>query len=233
MLLNALFLCVLMTKIMHYTKNYLAYVYRYQKHSFMRISKKILACLLFVLWASLGFAQSSKLLKVKINNLLTIGIPEDFVAMTQQAYDKKYGGYRTPLGMFTSPDGKADIGINQMANRLASSVAKADWKEDDLKILQGMYRASIKAMHEKVDFFQDEIQVINKKTYIVFEFVGSVRDEDEDGKKSGKELKQYSYIQYTVNDKQVTIFNFTCPDSQRSYYQKLAKSVMQSIKFKN
>ncbi len=194
--------------------------------------KTILACLLPLLMIHSAFAQSSKLLKVKINNLLTIGVPEDFVAMTQEAYDKKYGGYRAPLAMFTSPDGKADIGINQMANRLSSSVAKADWKEEDLKILQGMYRASIKAMHEKVEFLQDKIEVINKRTYIVFEFIGSVRDEDENGKKSGKELRQYSYIQYTVNDKQVTIFNFTCPDNQRAYHQKNTKNMMQSIKFK-
>jgi hypothetical protein len=177
-------------------------------------------------------AQSTKLVKTKINDYLTLSVPEEFITMPENVYRKKYGAYRAPLGIYTSPDGKADLGINQMTNQLVTAVVKADWKEEDLKVLQGMYKASIGAMHEKVEFIQETIEEINKKTFIVFEFIGTVRDVDTNGKASGKELKQYSYIQYTVRDRQVILFNFTCPANQRSYHQATAKSVMHSIKLK-
>lgn len=190
-------------------------------------------CVFFCLaWAQASHSQSLKLIKTKIADRLTMGVPEEFSVMPPNAYAKKYGAYRTPLAIYTSPDGKADLGVNQMANRLASNVAQADWKEEDLKILQGMYKASILAMHEKVDFIQDKTEIINKKPFIVFEFVGTVRDEDASGSRTGKELKQYSYIQYAIDGKQVTIFNFTCPNSQIKYYQQLANNVMHSVKFK-
>ncbi len=185
-----------------------------------------------MLYGQASIAQSLKLIKNKIAERLTMGIPEEFVVMPPNVYAKKYGAYRTPLAIYTSPDGKADLGVNQQANRLAASIAQADWKDEDVKMLQGMYKSSILSMHEKVTFLQDKIELINKKTCIVFEFIGTVRDEDENGKKSGNERKQYSYIQYAIDSKQVTIFNFTCPDNQRKYYQQLANNVMHSVKFK-
>jgi hypothetical protein len=194
----------------------------------------------FLIWVSLfvasclptAVAQSTKLNKTKINDKITMGVPDDFVVMPQNAYQKKYGAYREPLAIYTSPDGKADLGVNQMANRLATAVAKADWKEEDLKILQGMYRASIKSLHTQVDFIQDKIELINKKNFIVFEFLGTVQDLDDDGKPTGRALKQYSYIQYGVQDNQVVIFNFNCPAALRSYHQETAKNIMHSIKLK-
>jgi len=193
---------------------------------------KTICFFIVMLVSNTTIAQSLKLLKTKITDKLTVGVPEEFVVMPPNVYAKKYGAYRTPLAIYTSPDGKADFGINEMANRLATSVVKSDWKEEDLKILQSMYKSSIVSMHEKVEFLQDKVETINKKLFVVFEFIGTVRDEDAKGNRVGKELKQYSYIQYAVTGSQVTLFNFNCPNNQRSYYQQMAKNVMQSVKFK-
>jgi hypothetical protein len=194
--------------------------------------KILLWAILFIIICLPATAQTSKLNKTKIGDKITMGVPDDFVPMPEGAYAKKYGAYRPPLAIYTSPDGKADLGVNQMANRLSTAVAKADWKEEDLKILQGMYRSSIKSLHTQVDFIQDKIELINKKSFIVFEFLGTVQDLDDEGKPTGRGMKQYSYIQYAVQDNQVVIFNFNCPASLRSYHQEIAKKVMQSIKMK-
>ena len=176
--------------------------------------------------------NTPKLAKTKINDKITLGVPKDFTPMPQEAYKKKYGSNRQPIAIYTSPDGKADLGINQMKNRLSSSQTKADWKEEDLKILHGMYKNSILAMHYKVDFVQDTILLINKRKFIVLEFVGTIQDLDKDKNPVGNAVQQYSYLQYLIEDNKVVIFNFTCPNRLRQMHENTASAVMKSIKIK-
>jgi hypothetical protein len=179
----------------------------------------------------LGQSKPTKLIKTKIDDRITISLPEDLIPMSPQDYVRKYGAYRAPIAIYTDPSGKADLGINTMVNRSLRAKTKSDWTEEDLNVLKGMYKASIGAMHASVGFLQDKIEVINKRKYIVLEFIGTIRDLDDEGRPMGsQEIKRYSYIQYAVEDKQIFVFNFSCPNSMRSYWQNTTKEMMQSLK---
>lgn len=190
-----------------------------------------LTALIITFFLPLGLtAQNAKLVKTKINEALTVSIPADFTVMAENVYTKKYGAYRPPLAIYTSPNGYADFGINESVNRSLKAFNKSDFKEEDLNMLKSMYKSSIMAMHSEVNFLQDKIETINGKKFLVLEFVGVVRDEDKTISIGNTEKKHYNYIMYSVEEGKVLIFNFNCPANMRSQWQTTAKGIMQSIK---
>lgn len=178
---------------------------------------------------SLFAQQTSRLVKVKIADKIMVSIPEDFMIMPEDAYAREYGAYRPALAMYTNPSGDADFGVNMTINRSLRAYKGSGFKPEDLKMLKDMYKASIAAMHTDVDFIQDKVVNINKRDYIVIEFVGTVKDESSQVRTS-RELMQYSYLQYTIEDERVLIFNFTCPYRQKERWQSTAEAIMQSAK---
>jgi hypothetical protein len=190
---------------------------------------KIIFCILFSLMGFHLFAQNQKLVKVKVADKIVISVPQDFMLMPEEAYTREYGAYRPALGMYTSPNGEADLGINMTVNRSMRAYKGSGFKTEDLEMLKGMYKGSIAAMHSEVDFIQDKVVTINKRDYIVIEFVGTVKDENSQIR-SSRELMQYSYLQYTIEDERVLIFNFTCPYRQKERWQATAEAIMQSAK---
>ncbi len=195
-------------------------------YSFLKIN----LLLLFSLLNCAAFAQEiSRLVKVKVADKIMVSIPEDFMLMPEDAYARKYGAYRPALAMYTSPSGDADFGVNMTVNRSLQAYKGSGFKPEDLEMLKEMYKASIAAMHSDVSFIQDKVMNINKRDYIVIEFVGTVKDESSQLRTS-RELMQYSYLQYTIEDERVLIFNFTCPYRQKERWQKTAEAVMQSAK---
>lgn len=183
-----------------------------------------------VLQVQAQYNKEIKLVKTKINDKITVSIPNDFSIMPEDAYARKYGAYRKPLAMYNSSNGYVDFGINTAVNRSMRSVASSEWKEEDLNILKGIYKSSIAGMHAEVQFIQDKIETINKHKFIILEFIGTVKDEEKNLISGNKELKQYSYIQYAVEDATIVIFNFTCPAKFKPQWQDVAKEMMQSIK---
>jgi hypothetical protein len=189
-----------------------------------------LAFFLVLSFTSWSYAQNEvKLVKTKINDAITVSIPADFTIMSDDIYARKYGAYRRPLAMYTSPNGLVDFGINQAMNHSPLAKTSAEWSEEDLKIIKDMYKSSIAGMHSEVTFLQDKIEEINKKKFIVLEFVGKVKEEEDNYISSGV-MQQYSYIQYAVEDAKILIFNFTCPAKVKSMWQNAASQIMHSIK---
>lgn len=174
-------------------------------------------------------AQNVKFVKTKINDKITISIPEDFIAMPEDVYARKYGAYRPPLAMFTTPDGMVDFGINMSINRSLKAYNQAGFKAEDLEMIKSMYKASIAAMHTEVEFIQEKIENINNRDFIVIEFVGTVKDE-ESQIRSSSAIKQYSYLQYTIEDERILLFNFTCPYRSKERWQATAQTIMKSAK---
>jgi hypothetical protein len=176
-------------------------------------------------------AQNAKLIKTKVTENLSLSIPNDFTVMGDDVYARKYGAYRKPIVMYTSPNGLVDFGINENINRSLRAFNNADWQEDDMNMLKSLYKGTIMAMHAEVTFGQDKLETINGRKYIVLEFVGTVKDEDKAVSFGSNTKKQYSYLQYTVEAGKIMIFNFTCPANVRNLWQDSAKQIMQSIKF--
>ncbi len=180
------------------------------------------------------FAQKApKLVKTKVTDKINIKLPQDFILMPPDLYAKKYGAYRPPLAMYTNKVTQdADFGVNEAVNRSLLAYKNSEWQEKDIVMLKDIYKGSIRGMHDNVDFLQDKVSIIQKRKFITLEFIGTVKDEESKISIRNKEKKQYSYIQYTVEQGKILIFNFTCPANRKNLYQPLAQEIMQSIKIK-
>lgn len=188
----------------------------------------IFSLLIFV--GSSAFAQ--KLKKIKVNEAISVALPPDFELMNDDMYARKYGAYRPPLAMYTDPQGNVDFGVNKTVNRSLLGGASTNWSEEDLKMIKGLYKASIAGMHNDVKFLQDKIATINKKQFIVLEFVGSVKDEETSFQVNTRPRKQYSYIQYAIEEGKILVFNFTCPHEIMPEWRGTAQKVMKSVVIK-
>ncbi|GAB4411070.1 MAG: hypothetical protein OHK0053_37900 [Microscillaceae bacterium] len=193
------------------------------------MSARIFLLSLMGLMPFVALAQSSKMVKTKVNDYISLLLPSDFSLMPAEEYARRFGAYRPPLAMYQNQDGNVHFGINQSQNRSLRAYAEADFKAEDLEMLKGMYKASIAALHTEVNFLQDKVINLNKRDYIVLEFVGLVKDED-NAFGSGKVLRQYSYLMYTVENDQVLVFNFTCPQLIQQKWAPVAQQIMQSLK---
>lgn len=181
------------------------------------------------------FAQKApKLVKTKVTDKIQVKLPIDFALMSPDLYAKKYGAYRPPLAMYTNKVTQdADFGVNEAVNRSLLAHSNSEWQEKDMNMLKDIYKGSIKGMHDQVEFLQEKITIIQKRKFITLEFVGTVKDEEGKISMKSKEKKQYSYIQYTVEQGKIIIFNFTCPANRKNIYQPIAQEIMQSIKIKS
>jgi hypothetical protein len=123
--------------------------------------------------------------------------------------------------MYTNPDREVDFGLN---------ITETRWRQEDLPLLQKFYKSGIAKLYTKVNFLQDTISTINKRDYVVFEFVSELKDDETNSIQRSSAVKQYSYMQYTVKDNKVHVFNFTCPTHLRPKWQEIAREIMQTIK---
>jgi hypothetical protein len=162
-----------------------------------------------------------KFVKTRITKDITVSLPADFTPMSDDDMAKKYYTYRKPTAMYTNQDRVIDFGLNQTAT---------PWRQQDLPMLKDVYKESIRTMYTKVDFMQDSIVTLNKRNFIVFEFLSEVVDDDPASLRKGSVVRQYSYLQYTIKDNKVLIFNFTCPAQFYKKWQETARKIMESIK---
>lgn len=158
------------------------------------------------------FAQSQKLQYVKLAEGARIKLPSDFVLMSDDDLALKYPSTKKPLAMYTSPDRNADFGLN---------VSKTVWPENDLNILQKIYKSTIVEMYNKTTFLKEEIATIDGQQFIVFEFTSEVEN-----------FKKYTYVLYKIVKSHVYIFNFTCSQKVQDRWQPLLPKMVSTIKFK-
>jgi hypothetical protein len=165
--------------------------------------------------------DGAKLVKTRVAPGVVVSLPAGFVPMTDDDIARKYPSFRRPTAMYTSTDRNVDFGFNQTETR---------WRQQDLAMLKDFYKSSILAMHTKVDFIQETVATVNKRDFLVFEFVSEVADDSGSSLSNRAPVRQYSYIQYTVEGNKILIFNFTCPGQLRERWQDVARNVMASIK---
>ena len=175
-----------------------------------------------VLIAPTKLQAQGVLKREKITKTLSMEIPSSFVPMSVQQQRIKYVSDRTPIAMFTTEDGNVDLGINS-----SSTV----WGPSDLPILKDFYRAGIINLYDSVQFLQDDIKNINDRTYIVFEFNGLMMEGENSILNRGN-LSKYIYIQYTIREDKVMLFNFSSPWRLKAKWEEAAAQMMNSIKIK-
>ncbi len=200
--------------------------------------------LLYITMATVVHAQ--KLKKTKVNDNITIKLPENFIVMSDREYQQEFAGYRKPIAMYRSNVGKATFGINTALTHAPAGTRQtfvdskgkmrkhqAEWSLNDLKMMKSLYKSTILRLHDGVRFKQDKIQTIRKRNFVVFEFVGVVKAEKKKlvGKAKGI-LRQYSYLMYTVKEGKIYIFNFSCPAKELREWKSSVYKMMKSIRVK-
>lgn len=176
----------------------------------------LIFCSLFSAWSQ------GKLKKVQINKDISLELPENFILMSKSEQINKYVSTREPLVMYTSEDRRVDFGI---------TLTNLGWAADDLELLMQFYISGIRNLYSEIKFYQEEIREINGRQYIVFEFVSKVTDDDNVFGGSSSTSK-YSYIQYTLFNNQVLLFNFSSPAFMRDQWQQTTRGMMESVEIR-
>jgi len=174
-----------------------------------------------------SFSQAQiKLQKMKPTPGVTMLMPEGFTLMNDDMLAKKYFSPKKPTAMYTDASGEVDLGINFTNNY---------WQEQDIPMLKDLYKGSLRANYTKVEFLQENITRINKRDFVVLEFVGIVSDEDSKANALGRknQISKYNYLMYTVVENRIVVVNFNCPTKYQSQWQALVPKIMESVKIRN
>lgn len=163
------------------------------------------------------------LVKKQITEKIEIHLPEDFQPMSQELMDQRYLTARKPLAAFTNERQMVDLTV---------STSNTRWQVSDLPILKDFYKASLMELYDEVSFSREEIVEINGKNFVVFEFTSIVMPDD-NALTARSPVRKYTRIQYTVNDGQTLVFNFTCPQAIQSRWEETANKVMRSVEIKS
>jgi hypothetical protein len=166
--------------------------------------------------------QSAKLVKTKVNDSIVLLIPEDFRPMTNDEIADRYFTTKRPMALFTGPNSLVDLGVNQSVTQ---------WQEKDLEIMKSFQKSNIYNLYDNIEMISEGIREINGRNNAYFEFVSSVKEEENVFVKKGA-INKYTYIQYTIVNGHSLVFNFTCPATIKAKWQPTVNEIMNSIAVK-
>jgi len=169
---------------------------------------------------SLSSFQQVKLVKTKVNNAITIYLPQDFIAMGEADIETKYASAKLPVAGYTDFSRTVDLGVN---------VAYSQWNPEDLEIMRSFYKSNILGLYDEVQFIKEDVEEIGGYNFAVFEFVSSVNDNDGITVDQSP-VSKYVRIQYTIIKGKTVLFNFTCPASQREKWAPISRQILESVK---
>ena len=161
-------------------------------------------------------------MQVEATKNITLAVPNDFRPMTNDEIADRYFTNRRPVAMFTDPRNVVDLGVNESVT---------EWSEGDLVILKDFYKANISGLYTEVNYLREGLEDINGRSFAVFEFESTVKDDDNIFSKK-PEIQKYTYIQYTIVNGKSWVFNFTVPLRNKAEWQPVAAKVMNSVKIK-
>jgi len=166
---------------------------------------------------------NDELVKKQINEQIQLLVPSKFEPMSQELMDQRYLTARKPLAAFTNERQVVDLTV---------STSNTRWQASDLPILKDFYKASLMELYDEVDFLKEEIEEINGRNFVVFEFTSLVKP-GENSLTARTPVRRYTRIQYTVNSGQTLVFNFSCPQALQPKWLDTAQQVMESVKIKS
>lgn len=180
---------------------------------------KLMIFLSLILWTS---PVQDKMVKTKVTDNITISLPQNFYAMSEQDIAQRYPSVRKPIGAYTNDARLVDLSVNVSATR---------WREQDVEMAKDFFKASLFNLYDKVDLIQEDIKTINKKQFIVFEFESRING-DQFSLDKKNPVRTYTYIQYLIMKGKTIVFSFNCPIHLKDKWQPVAPEIMNSIKVK-
>ena len=165
------------------------------------------------------YANGQKLVKTKLSDNIVVKIPNNLMPMTEEDKAQRYESARLPIALYTDEDRLLDFGVNR---------AYSIWQESDLEMMLEFYEASIIELYDKVKFIKKDIEEVNDRKFVVFEFESVVYPENG----FQRNITKYTYLMYTLKAGTTYVFNFTCEKSVQNQWQGTAKAIMGSVKLK-
>lgn len=178
---------------------------------------------IFLYFLPLVLSAQEKLVKTKVSEAITVSLPQNFYPMSEYDMAQRYPSVRKPVGAYTDDARMVDFSIN---------ISATQWREQDVDIAKGFFKASLANLYDRVNFIQEDIKTIDKKQFIVFEF--DSRIEGEQFSLDNKDpVRRYTYIQYLIINGKTLVFSFSAPVQLKEQWQEIAAEIMDSIKVKN
>jgi len=167
-------------------------------------------------------AVPHKLVKIKVNDTLSVLVPKDWMPMDDRDIAQRYPSVRAPLVAYTNEERVADFSVN---------ISATQWPDDDLTVAKDFFKAGLVNMFDKVEMIDEGIHDVSGKKFIFFEFESRVN-----GSKSQEELREpvlrYTYIQYLIQPGKALVFSFNCPRRMKDEWQETAREMMKGVKIK-
>jgi len=178
---------------------------------------------LLIILAVVGFAfASTKLVKTKIADGITVSLPTQLQPMTPEDIVQRYPSVRNPLGAFTNVDRDTDFSVN---------ISATQWRAQDIDLAAKFFKSGIQNLYDRADFLTEGIQTINKKKFIVYEFESRINgNKFKEGER--QPVLRYSYIQYFVESGRTLVFAFNCPKDKKDEWQSTVHAMMKSVRVK-
>lgn len=182
---------------------------------------KALPGILIALFAffSVTAQPKPKLVSVKIDKVLTIKVPENFVPLNDDQIADKMIASRKPLLAYSNPSGNTDITV------AVGNSNKNPWKDEDLKLMAKFQKANIMQLFTNVSMIQEKLVKVKGQSFAQFEFVSEVKE------KGKSPIRKYHHLRYTIRKGNMLIISFICPESERPIQESTAKEVMESVRF--
>ncbi len=167
-------------------------------------------------------ADTPKLMKIKVNDNVTVSVPKDWMAMTPEDIAQRYPSVRAPLAAYTNLERVADFSVN---------ISATQWPDDDVQLAQKFFKAGVMNVFDKVEMIDEGIHEVRGKKFIFFEFESRINGtRQQEGMQDP--VVRYTYIQYLIEPGKALVFSFNCPKREREQWQETARTMMKSIKIK-
>lgn len=182
------------------------------------MTSRIIALItILIAFSNITFAQKTN--KITLDKNVSIKLPSSYTIMSDDDIASRYPSYRKPIAMYISDDRMADFGYN---------VSNGVWG-NDIELLRKVYKSTIMNNFNKVTFINDTIVTFKKRKYILFEYISEVSDENNaSGQK--KSIKTYTNSKYALQNGEIYIFNFNCPEKLKEKFQLQANQILSTVK---
>jgi hypothetical protein len=188
----------------------------------VKIKSVLKGGLFLIILVAFTAADKPKLAKIKVNQDLTIFVPNTWRPMDAMDFTQRYPSVRAPLAAYTSEDRLVDFAVN---------VSATQWPDANVEISKQFFKASLMNMFDRVEIISEGVREINKKKFVFFEFNSRVNgNQREDG--SRDPMLRYTYIQYLVEPGRTLVFSFNCPQRMQDDWKDTARDMMARIKAK-
>lgn len=168
-------------------------------------------------------ADRPKLMKIKVNDEITVSVPTDWRPMDDLDIVQRYPSVRAPLVAYTNEQRVADFSVN---------ISATQWPDDDIELAQKFFKAGVMNVFDRVEMIDEGIHEVRGKKFIFFEFESRVNgNRQQEGYQDP--VLRYTYIQYLIGPGKALVFSFNCPKGQKEEWQQTAREMMKSIKIKN